>query len=612
MKTRFVAIVSVLFWTMEAAAAQLPQGSVGVALRAGVTANSLTNTADFASSAHPVDVPAVTDDQDDPSYKMYKEGYKLIMGEQWAEARKAFEQMLKAYPKSKYGSDARYWMAYSLKYIDKKKAIGEYREFLKMYQESKYYDDAVSDLSRLENRPPAAPAAVSIPYKMPPPVAGPPVAPEIARVAEEEYAKALQYKQRKYATLAETYEKSAKDPELRMKLEAFRALIQSGGGQKTFEMVKEILLDPKQPVELREAALDGLRHADEEIRSLSETARSKDKSPQVREAAKEALERLDSHDVPGIYLQVLKSDTSKRLTRTVLSLLGHYAHRGDERALNVLKETALDVRQDRMLREAALYGLRQVQRPEMTDFFVQVIRSEKDSHLRIAALFQIAQSEGADNDQSFKVLSEFARDRTQNSEIREAALHALQSMKGKKATALYLDLAKNDPDERIQQMALYLYAYANVKEPDNTFVVLKEIAADRNRPWTIREGAMSLLMRSENEEALNLLVSLAKTDPEERVRLAAINYIGSARRNKAKSLQTLISLFNSSGKDDPNAVQGLLVGIASIGNDEAVDFLGKVATTHQDMEVRQSAIHLLGNVGGEKAREILVRILKGK
>lgn len=611
MKTRYLVIAAGMSWTFALGATQSSDGPVGVTATTEVTLGSLTGTAGVVSPVRPTGSLFAGEDQDDPSYKIYKEGYKLILGEQWGEARKEFEKMLKAYPKSKYSADARYWMAYSLKYIDKQQAIGEYKEFLKMHQESKYYDDAVSDLSRLENRPLPGRAAVAGGFKLPVPVAEPPVAPEVAQLAAEEYARAMQYKQQNYTGLAETYGKSSKDPELRMKLEAFRALIQSGGGEKTFEMVKEILLDPKQPIELREAALDGLRHADAEVRSLSATARAKDKSPKIRDAAKEALDRFDGKDVAGVYLQVLKSDTSKRLTRTVLYQLGTYAERGDERALKVLKETALDVRQDRQVREAAFYGLRQVKRAEMTEFFIQVVRSEKDSHLRMSALYQIAQSENGDDDRAFKVLSEFARDRGQNREIREAALHALQSMKGKKPSSLYLDLAKNDPDERIQQMALYLYADANAKEPEISFSALKEIAQDRNRSWSTRETAMRLLMRTESEEVLNLLVSIAKEDPEERVRLAAINYISYASRNKARSLKTLMTLFNSS-IDQPNATQGLLVGIASIGNDEAVEFLGKVATSHQNVEVRQSAIHLLGNIGGEKAREILLGILKGK
>ena len=91
------------------------------------------------------------EDQDDPSYTLYKAGYKLVLDEKWAEARKKFSEVLSKYPKSKYSAEAHYWTAYSWKYSDTKKAMETYKSFLKQYPASNYYDDALGDLGRLEN-----------------------------------------------------------------------------------------------------------------------------------------------------------------------------------------------------------------------------------------------------------------------------------------------------------------------------------------------------------------------------------------------------------------------------------------------------------------------------
>ena len=94
--------------------------------------------------------------------------------------------------------------------------------------------------------------------------------------------------------------------------------------------------------------------------------------------------------------------------------------------------------------------------------------------------------------------------------------------------------------------------------------------------------------------------------------MSAVSYISHLGKNKTKSLQTLISLFESLSKEQANSQPTLLYSIASVGNDEAVEFLGKVAKTHENLEVRRIAIQFLGNIGGDKARGILVEILKGK
>jgi HEAT repeat protein len=356
----------------------------------------------------------------------------------------------------------------------------------------------------------------------------------------------------------------------------------------------------------------GLRQVEEHAKSWSETARSEGQTPAMREVAEQAIKKLDKKDIPAIYLQVLKSDSSKKVSRMVLYQLGYYAERGDERALATLKQTALDVKQDRELREAALMGLRGSKQPEQLYVFSEIAKKDPDSRLRQFALYQIGRVESANEEAAYKLLSEYALDKSESRGIREAALSSLRSIRGSKAVSLYLDVAKNDPDEQIQQMALYFFVDASKGEPDQTFAAIKEILLDRKRPWSIRESAMSLLPRMDNDQALGLLVSVAKNEPEERIRMSAINYISQVGKNKSKSLQTLISLFETLPKDQPSTVQSLLYGIASVGNDEAVDFLGKVAKTHENLNVRRTAVQFLGNVGGDKARGILVEILQGK
>jgi len=91
----------------------------------------------------------VSETSDDPGYKMYKEGYNLILEESWSKARKKFSELLGEYPKSKYADDARYWSAYALKHTDRKEAVEAYRTFINEYPKSSYYDEAFNDYLEL-------------------------------------------------------------------------------------------------------------------------------------------------------------------------------------------------------------------------------------------------------------------------------------------------------------------------------------------------------------------------------------------------------------------------------------------------------------------------------
>jgi len=92
------------------------------------------------------------ENENDPAYKLYKEGYGFILDERWQDARKKFAEVIAKYKKSAYVDDASYWSAYSLKSIDKKQAIKAYKEFMAKYPNSSYFDDAVADLSELTQK----------------------------------------------------------------------------------------------------------------------------------------------------------------------------------------------------------------------------------------------------------------------------------------------------------------------------------------------------------------------------------------------------------------------------------------------------------------------------
>ncbi|MBI4811697.1 MAG: outer membrane protein assembly factor BamD, partial [Ignavibacteriales bacterium] len=94
-------------------------------------------------------ITELPNDQDDPAMKLYKQGYNLILDEQWEDARKVFSKIISKYPKSNYIDDAEYWSAYALKHINKKTAAEAYEKFIKAHPRSTYYDDAVADLSEL-------------------------------------------------------------------------------------------------------------------------------------------------------------------------------------------------------------------------------------------------------------------------------------------------------------------------------------------------------------------------------------------------------------------------------------------------------------------------------
>jgi HEAT repeat protein len=507
------------------------------------------------------------DDQDDPAYSLYKAGYKLILDEKWQEARKKLTEVLAKYSKSKYVDDAQYWIAYSWKQSDDKKAIEAYKKFLKDYPNSNYYDDAVADLNRLEHPD----AVVGVPVISPGIVVPPPATVSPSVIVPPSALELLS-------------ERKTDDPELRMKLEALYALTRGKSDEKTFELLKGIVLDKEQPREMREAALMALRN-------------QKDR------------------DVSDLFVQILKNESDERLKATAIYWLGQHAAEekwGGEKTLTLLKQTAQDRSQSREVREAALRSLAMINRPDALELFVQVAKTDPDKQVKQAALYAISQAARFDQQKAYQAMKEFALDQNQDREMRESAFYWIRQFKKSDALDFYLQVAKSDPNVRMRSAALYYIGEAGNKDPEQVFKIYKEFLLDPTQSREVREAVMYSLTRLKTDEAFNLLLQVARTDPDQRFQEAAIYSIGQMTKNKTKTLETLISLFDSIPKDRVQTLNSLLYSIASIGSDQAVEFLTKVAKTNESFELRRTAIYHLGNIGGEKARAALYDILKGK
>lgn len=92
-------------------------------------------------------------DQDDPASSSYKDAYKNILKEEWQIAYDKLKRLLQTYPASSYRDDAEYWMAYSLSHYDKPKAKNAYEKFIENNKQSRYYTDAIADLTELAGKP---------------------------------------------------------------------------------------------------------------------------------------------------------------------------------------------------------------------------------------------------------------------------------------------------------------------------------------------------------------------------------------------------------------------------------------------------------------------------
>jgi len=308
------------------------------------------------------------DDKDDPGYSAYKAGYNLILDETWKDARIKFAEVISKYPKSEYVDDSQYWSAYALMHLDTKKATEAYNKFIKDYPKSSYYDDAIADLGQLQ-----APLAILATGGSRVHVAPGGTMP-VGRGSATSYSFELSHGMRqinrdlrratfslrpfgKVAPHAPS-ETEKLDPETQLKMEALNAIGNMKEDEKSFQTLKDVATDMKQPQPLREAAID-------------------------------ALDDFRKFDVLPVYIEIARKDTTSDMQMYAIEYIAEHG-KDKNKTVDVLVDLFNSLPNHRGEQsEMIFYSIAEVGNDKAVDFLTKVALTHDDYNLRTNAVYYL-------------------------------------------------------------------------------------------------------------------------------------------------------------------------------------------------------------------------------
>jgi hypothetical protein len=235
---------------------------------------------------------------------------------------------------------------------------------------------------------------------------------------------------------------------------------------------------------------------------------------------------------------------------------------------------------------------------------------DERTHLRLQTLRALGGQH--EDDASFTALKEVALDRTQPAELRVVALHSLSGFTKHDAIPTLVDVARQDPDGDLRVTAVLCIGTSaggkkrNVDVLTDLFTTLPSDRTDE------RQCILDAVAETGSDKAATFLVRVARESRSPELQTSAIDYLGQLDEGEGKTVHRLRDLYGSLPKAQKHQRQTILFTVADIGDDRAVDFLVDVARSSDDYELRSEAVYYLGNIGGAKARNALVKILKGR
>lgn len=347
--------------------------------------------------------------------------------------------------------------------------------------------------------------------------------------------------------------------------------------------------------EMRRQAAWGLAELDasEAVEPLAGVL-ADDQDPEVRRTALHALGELDPDAALPAITSRFRSETEPETRREMLWVM---AESGEASMLPAV-QSALDDG-DPGVRRDALMALAELGTPETVPLLTGAL-DDPDPDIQRMALHALAELAGPADVSQAALAAVVRATKSADPDVREAAIVALAEAGGDAAVpALVAATTDSEPDVRRHA----LWALAESDSPD-AIPALARAASDADPE--VRRFALYALAERDGAASFGTLVD-ALDDPDSEVRRAAVTALAESEHPEAAD-----ALARVLEDEDTDVRQMAIWGLAESGSADAAVTARLVAVLEGDAEpeVRQAAVHALGEIGSDAALDALTRALQ--
>ncbi len=483
----------------------------------------------------------------------YNKAYALILDEKWVEAGRAMDQLIRDFPKSTWVDDASFWKCYAREKrgLPLEEAFKGYQDFVKANPSSAWVNDAKANMVRIGR---LLVKTGKTEYEAIIKSMGDSSDQEVRlaalyaleNIGEEDALKSIMdiYDRTSNSRLKEKIifmlqdfdsplvfsklrEIAQRDPDARVRSKALYA-ISDKRKPEAVRLFKDIAGSNVDP-EVRQAALHALSESgDPSVVPFLTNIALGDKTYDVAAAAVFSLGKInaqmgDKAAKEGL-LRVLKKAADPELRKAVMYVMGESGESG--KTLSELREIIMSKNLE--LAQAALFQVSSVKSPEALALLKEVLQTGWNEILRRSALFAIADYGG---DEADRILLDTAVN-CPNEIVAESAANALTGGKTWPNRSILTDLVKGVRSPRVLRTAMVNIAN---RGDAGSVKILSLVVKDEYDP-EIRLLGISALGQTKSDEAVTVLLDLARYDKNAMVRsqaVSALGAIGTARSRAA-------------------------------------------------------------------------------
>ncbi len=158
---------------------------------------------------------------------------------------------------------------------------------------------------------------------------------------------------------------------------------------------------------------------------------------------------------------------------------------------------------------------------------------DPETRLKMDALYALG--EAHEDSTSYRALRDVVLDKSQPRELRDAAMDALSNFKKYDVLSVYLDVAKKDTSEEMQNAAIDYIGQITENKGRAVETLTELFRAIPQHRTEQRETVLSSIAEIGNDRAVDFLAGIAKSDADYELRSQAVYYLGSIGGEKARA-----------------------------------------------------------------------------
>ncbi|HYX41710.1 MAG TPA: HEAT repeat domain-containing protein [Pyrinomonadaceae bacterium] len=299
----------------------------------------------------------------------------------------------------------------------------------------------------------------------------------------------------------------------RIRLSAVYWLGQVGGEQA---FLADLVRNEAEDRDLRKRAAYALgesrdRSALATLQTLYDTVTDREVRRSIVHAAGE---NEDRDAALAFVLKVAKTDADRENRRAAVHQLGEFE--GERVVDELMKIYASDA--DIEVKRAVLHALAETKSSRAQVRLLEVARTDASPELRRDAIHMLGERGEAVVEDLIKLY-----DTEQNTEVRRTVLHALAEIKGQRAEDKLFEIARNDASTDLRRQAInVLGERASARSLD----FLSATAQSTDGNTEVQMQAVRAISERSADEAVPILIKIAKTHPNQLVRRQAIRALG--------------------------------------------------------------------------------------